>query len=206
MAGAHAVAVAPGDSNRVYVCSTGLKNGLGAGQSNINSGTVFRSNDRGLTFTPTALTTIQGDIGGNRLASPKMAVDPNNADIVYIANQTGIFWVTYNGGANWSMVAPLLAAIDPLQSKAAAQPQTKSLSSSLNAVTAHIDAAIKSVQLYAYDMTHPSAVGQDALQDAVVGATVSRGNDNPRSTKLGAASGRFGKRYDLSGRRRLRGD
>ena len=108
-------------SNRIYVCCAGLKTGLGVGQRSINSCTVFRSDDRGLTFTPTAMTTIQGDIGGNRLASPKMAVDPNNADIVYIANQTGIFWVTYNGGTNWSMVAPLLAALTPCKVKAAAQ-------------------------------------------------------------------------------------
>ena len=169
----HAVAVAPNDSNRIYVCSAGLKTGLGVGQRSINSGTVFRSDDRGLTFAPTAMTTIQGDIGGNRLASPKMAVDPNNADIVYIANQTGIFWVTYNGGTNWSMVAPLLAALTPCKVKAAAQPQTQKLVVESNAVTAHIAAAIRSVQIYAYDMTRPSAVGQDALQDAVVGATVS---------------------------------
>ena len=67
------------------------------------------------------MTTIQGDIGGNRLASPKMAVDPNNADIVYVANQTGIFWVTYNGGTNWSMVAPLLAALTTCKVQAAGQ-------------------------------------------------------------------------------------
>ena len=63
--------------------------------------------------------------------------------------------------------------IDPCKVKAAAQPQTQKLVVESNAVTAHIAATIRLIQIYAYDMTRPSAVGQDALQDAVVGATVS---------------------------------
>ena len=95
----------------------------------INSCTVFRSNDRGLTFTPTALTTIQGDIGGNRLSSPKMAVDPNNADIVYVANQTGIFWVTYNGGSQLVDGHAASRRVDQLQSsKRRSSRKRKSLS------------------------------------------------------------------------------
>ena len=177
--GAHAVAVAPGDSNRIYVCSIGLKNGLGVGNRYINSCTVFRSNDRGLTFTPTSLTTIQGDIGGNRLSSPKMAVDPNNADIVYVANQTGIFWVTYNGGSNWSMVTPLLAALTSCKVQTAVKPQAITIVVESNAATAHIKAAKSAgYQIYAYNMTHPLAVGQDALQDAVMDATI----DGPATT------------------------
>ena len=171
--GAHAVAVAPGDSNRIYVCSIGMRNGLGVGNRSINSCTIFRSDDRGATFVPTAMTTLQGDIGGNRLASPKMAVDPNNADIVYVANQTGIFWVTYNGGANWSIVTPLLSALGTCQIQAPAKPQASVIVVGSNAVTANIKAAISAgYQVYAYNITHPSAVGQDALQDAVMGATI----------------------------------
>ena len=102
-----------------------------------------------------------------------MAVDPNNADIVYVANQTGIFWVTYNGGSNWSMVAPLLAALTSCKVQTAVKPQAQTIVVESNAVTAHIKAARSAgYQIYAYNMTHPSAVGQDALQDAVMDATV----------------------------------
>ena len=125
------------------------------------------------TFAPTAMTTLQGDIGGNRIASPKMAVDPNNADIVYVANQTGIFWVTYNGGADWSIVTPLLSALSTCQVQAPAKPQASGIVVGSNAVTSNIKAASSAgYQVYAYNITHPSAVGQDALQDAVMGATI----------------------------------
>ena len=108
-----------------------------------------------------------------------MAVDPNNADIVYVANQTGIFWVTYNGGSNWSMVTPLLAALTSCKVQTAVKPQAITIVVEFNAATAHIKAAKSAgYQIYAYNMTHPLAVGQDALQDAVMDATI----DGPATT------------------------
>ena len=50
-------------------------------------------------------------------------------------------------------------------------------------------------------MTRPSAVGQDCSGGRRGGRHSQRGDDNPKSTKLGATSGRYGKRYDLSGAR-----
>ena len=56
------------------------------------------------------MTTFQGSLG-HRLSGPKMRVDPNNPDIVYAGNMTGVFFVTYNGGENWTRIDPLLARL-----------------------------------------------------------------------------------------------
>ena len=108
-------------------------------------------------------------------SSPKMAVDPNNADIVDVANQAPIFWVTYNGGSNCSMVTPLLAVFTSckVQNGWLQLQVLKTIVVESNAATAHIKAATSAgYQIYAYNITHPAAVGQDALQDAVTDATI----------------------------------
>jgi hypothetical protein len=182
--GVHAIAVAGGDSNRIYVCSFGLKNGLGSNNRYKPNCTVFRSNDRGLTFTPTAMTTIAGDIGGNRLSSPKMAVDPNNADIVYIANQAGVFFVTYNGGATWSLVSPLLPALSTTTIALASNAGETTLKVKTNAITASITRAKSAgYAVYVYNIDHPASVGNDAIGCNVQG--VKNNGDGTTSILVG---------------------
>ena len=106
------IAVAPSNSARIYLIATNFKNGtiIGSHSASMNWMTIYRSDDRGATWSPTRMTTFQGSLG-HRLSGPKMRVDPNNPDIVYAGNLTGIFFVSYNGGENWTRIDPLLAAL-----------------------------------------------------------------------------------------------
>ena len=106
--GIYEVAVAPSDSSRIYV---------------ITNGYVFKSSNRGVSFVKTALPQITANPNDDfRTFGRKMAVDPNNPDVVYVGTQTGGLAVTFDGGATWttnrqipvsSTAAGILVAFDP---------------------------------------------------------------------------------------------
>ena len=56
---------------------------------------------------------FQGSWGDdtNRLWGNKMAIDPNNENIVYVSNSTGVIFATYNGGTTWHIITDLYAAM-----------------------------------------------------------------------------------------------
>ena len=111
----HAIAVAPGDSSRVYaIWSTPNTPFFGFNQTPTPWFTVYRSDDGGNSFIATAFTTFQANDSNNgsfaRVSSPKMYVDPANPDIVYASNAMGIFFVSYNAGVTWRRPTTLLNA------------------------------------------------------------------------------------------------
>jgi 20S proteasome alpha/beta subunit len=69
-------------------------------------GNVYRSNDKGATWTKTAfshVTESPNDL--HRMNGQKMAVDPNNANVVYVGTpQDGLF-VTRDGGTSWQKIS-----------------------------------------------------------------------------------------------------
>src|SRR4029079_8274655 len=81
-----------------------------------------KSDDRGKRWTAAGLTQCQGsdsNSGSARYLGPKMAIDPNNKDIVYVCNSTGVYFVTYNGGTTWHRVDAMLAALPNAKTTAA---------------------------------------------------------------------------------------
>ena len=107
--GAYEIVVAPSNSARFYM---------------LYNGYVFRSDNSGQTWTRTAFTqdTNANPNDSFRGFGPKMAVDPQNSDIVYAGVPSGLF-VTENAGASWAAVggiatpspaaAGLIVAFDP---------------------------------------------------------------------------------------------
>lgn len=94
--GVYEVAVAPSDSRRIYAITNGL---------------LFKSADRGATFTRTAMPRIAADPNDAfRIFGRKMAVDPANPDVVYVGTQSAGLTVTRDGGATWTAGSPIPAS------------------------------------------------------------------------------------------------
>ena len=94
--GVYEIQVAPSNSSILYMMYEGY---------------VFKSTNKGTTWTQTsfaAVTENPNDI--YRMNGQKMAVDPNNPNIVYVGTpQSGLF-VTTNGGSSWTKVSAVPAS------------------------------------------------------------------------------------------------
>ena len=87
LTGVYEVAIAPSNTSRIYI---------------IYNGKVFRSDNRGASFAVTGLTKITASANDDfRFLGKKMAVDPHNADVVYVGTQAEGLFFTTDGGANW---------------------------------------------------------------------------------------------------------
>lgn len=94
--GVYEIQIAPSNSNILYMMFDGL---------------VFKSVNEGMTWTQTNFTQLSaaqiGSMTGNNYRGwgQKMAIDPNNPNIVFVGTpQSGLF-VTTNGGNTWSSVS-----------------------------------------------------------------------------------------------------
>ena len=69
-------------------------------------GYVFQSTNKGTTWTQTSFAQVASGPNDNyRMDGQKMAIDPNNPNMVYVGTpQSGLF-VTTNGGASWQSVS-----------------------------------------------------------------------------------------------------
>lgn len=94
--GVYAIAIAPSDSNRIYMAFNGF---------------IFKSVDKGTTFTKTALAKQTMDPNDNfRLLGRRLVVDPINPDVVFFGTAKAGLWTTVNGGTDWQAVAGVPAA------------------------------------------------------------------------------------------------
>jgi photosystem II stability/assembly factor-like uncharacterized protein len=96
--GVYEIKIAPSDSNILYM---------------MFSGDVYRSIDGGETWSTTSFENVAQDPNGiTRTDGQKMAVDPNDPDVVYAGTENDGLFVTRNGGATWQQVAdvPVSAA------------------------------------------------------------------------------------------------
>lgn len=135
--GVYEARVAPSDPNRIYA---------------VFYAQVFKSTDRGLTFTRTSLPPKQmrSNTGAQRLWGPKMAVDPANPDVVYLGTEVDGLWRTLDGGTTWTQVAdvpkskadalPLLLAFDATSGTTGGRTNVLYVSSDGNGVYRSSDA------------------------------------------------------------------
>ena len=89
--GVYEIQIAPSNTNILYMMYDGY---------------VYRSSDKGTTWTKTNFAQVTEDPNdGYRMDGQKMAVDPNNPNVVYVGTpQNGLF-VTVDGGVTWQSVA-----------------------------------------------------------------------------------------------------
>jgi len=99
----YSLAVAPSQSNRIYM---------------VFRGRVYRSDDRAGSWRRTNFTQVTIATAtltdAARLWGPKMAVDPVNPDVVYVGTpQDGVFR-TFDGGETWAVVSDITTATGTL--------------------------------------------------------------------------------------------
>ncbi len=95
--GVYEVAIAPSNSSIMYVVFNGF---------------VFKTTNRGVSFTKTAMTKFTGGPNdGYRSFGRKMVVDPVNPDVVYLGTQAEGLYYTTNGGTSWTRHAQIPASL-----------------------------------------------------------------------------------------------
>lgn len=103
--GCYAIDVARSNSQILYAVFPGI------GSSN----TVYKSTNRGTTWTATSLTPMTMTVQSNyRSYGKKMMIHPTNPDIVIVTNNAGEAYRTANGGTNWTQISGLPAGDDPV--------------------------------------------------------------------------------------------
>src|SRR5437762_7496685 len=110
--GVLSVALDPPNANTVYAAVGGYTNSWDP-----NNGAILKSTDQGNTWTASAL---PFKIGGNmpgRGNGERLAVDPNNSNIIYFGAtgdniSTFGLWKSTNGGSSWSQVNSFTAVGD----------------------------------------------------------------------------------------------
>ncbi len=96
--GVYEIQVAPSNSNIMYM---------------MFDGNVFVSANEGTTWTQTSFARVTEDPNDcYRMYGQKMAIDPNNPDIVYVGTPQNGLWVTTNGGETWSQVSAIPVSDD----------------------------------------------------------------------------------------------
>lgn len=103
LAGAHGVweiRIAPSLTSRLFM---------------IYNNEVYRSDNRGASWLKTPLTGIVGADanGGGKFANQKMAVDPVNANVVYVGTPTSGLWRSYDAGVTWKHVDEIATGASP---------------------------------------------------------------------------------------------
>ena len=159
------IAYAPSNRLRAYAVMNGMPTEAGSGGRPSPKFFVVRSDDGAITWSLTGKTTVSASTP-NKFAGPHMAVDPNNADIVYLMALPGVVYVTYNGGSNWSRVDALLAALPSCNATANANDGANTVSVDSNPI------AKAAAGVYAaYDATRELALGTNGGYDLVGGGS-----------------------------------
>lgn len=96
--GVESIAVDPSDANRVYLsCGTYT-------DPETPNGAVLRSNDRGRTFQRTSMPFKMGGNENGRGNGERMAVDPNDGNVIYLGTRLAGLWRSTDRGVKWSKV------------------------------------------------------------------------------------------------------
>jgi photosystem II stability/assembly factor-like uncharacterized protein len=117
--GIESIALDPGDPQRVY---------LAAGTYSGGSAAILRSQDQGRTFQWTEAPFKMGGNETGRFNGERLAVDPNDGDILYFGSRHDGLWKSGDRGATWSKVAAF-----PEVGPGAAPARSAGASSSTNA-------------------------------------------------------------------------
>jgi hypothetical protein len=96
--GVESIAVDPSDASRVYLsCGTYT-------DADVPNGAVLRSNDRGRTFQRTSMPFKMGGNENGRGNGERMAVDPNDGNVIYLGSRLAGLWRSTDRGVKWSKV------------------------------------------------------------------------------------------------------
>lgn len=98
------MAIAPQDPNILYIATGAYtkKN------KNLNPGNLLKSSDRGNSW---QVLNLSLPMGGNefwRWTGERLAIDPNNSNLVYFGSRLNGLWKTEDGGKTWNQVNPSL--------------------------------------------------------------------------------------------------
>jgi hypothetical protein len=170
--GVYEIRVAPSDPRRLYMAFDGR---------------VFRSDDRGATWSATAFTRVsQMDANDPfRTWGAKMAVDPANPDVVYVGTPRDGLFSTHDGGASWRRAASVPAGasvqggwpgitgivFDPGSGAAAGRTLGLYVASSGNGVFRSADAGAGFTQISGGELAGPSSVLHAAVAGGAYFAT-----------------------------------
>lgn len=95
------VAIAPSDPNILYVATGEYTT---TDEKGITPGTLLKSSDKGNTW---QTLNLKLPMGGNepwRWTGERLAVDPNNSNVVYFGSRLNGLWRSIDGGKEWSQV------------------------------------------------------------------------------------------------------
>jgi hypothetical protein len=87
--GAYEIQIAPSDTSTFYMALNGY---------------VYKSLDRGQSWTQTGFSPVSMVNLDDRMDGQKMAIDPNDANTVFVGTQQNGLFVTHDGGATWQHV------------------------------------------------------------------------------------------------------
>lgn len=114
--GVESIAVDPNDRNTVYLdCGT---------YTSSTNGAIFSSHDGGLTFHRTDVPFKMGGNENGRGNGERMAVDPNNSNIIYVGTRQAGLWKSTDKAMSFEQVASFQEVLDASAAEEAAnQPQ-----------------------------------------------------------------------------------
>jgi hypothetical protein len=94
--GVYEIRIAPSNSSIFYM---------------IYNGEIYKTANKGTTWTKTAFAQVAADANDSyRTNSAKMAIDPQNPNVVYVGTSQAGFFVTSDGGSTWQKVTSVPAA------------------------------------------------------------------------------------------------
>jgi len=116
LVGVESIAVDPNDRNTVYVdCGTYTSSGNGA---------IFYSHDGGRTFGRTDVPFKMGGNENGRGNGERMAVDPNNSDIIYVGTRQAGLWRSTDKARSFERVESFQQVLDAVAAEEAARQQS----------------------------------------------------------------------------------
>jgi xyloglucan-specific exo-beta-1,4-glucanase len=102
------IAIAPSNPNILYAATGAYTK---TDEKGATPGTLLKSSDRGNTW---EILNLKLPMGGNepwRWAGERIAVDPNNSNVVYFGSRLDGLWRSANGGKEWSQVNPSIVPL-----------------------------------------------------------------------------------------------
>ncbi|QIK79127.1 hypothetical protein G7077_09685 [Sphingomonas piscis] len=103
--GVYAIRVAPSDARRVYMVAPAF---------NGSASWIYRSDDRGEHWSRTNFRPQEMSVqSAGRTLGPKMAISPENPNVVFVGDSAGRIYRTVNGGETWEVARGVPVGSEP---------------------------------------------------------------------------------------------